>query len=167
MRRAGLQTGFVAWRSPAGLDMLNGGTDDDYRAARLSYMPRHGPFQSVGELKLVLGMTPELFAKIRPALTVYSRRASFDSSIAPAAALLALYPDDPGKVDAILRARESDPNAVQGWGLAPGAASVASTAGHTFSVAAAAVVGNRAFYRTAVVQMTGNDQAPYYVLAWQ
>ena len=157
---------IVDWRTPPGLQTLNGGSDDDYRAARLSYLPRHGLFQSVDELKLVLGMTPQLFARIRPALTVYSKRASFDASVAPAASLLALYPNDPGKIDAVLRARDGDPNAVAGIGAPPGAANTA-VAGHAFSIAATAFASNRAFHRTAIVQMTGNERAPYYILAWK
>ena len=82
--------------------------------------------------------------------------------------MLALYPNDPGKIDAVLRAREGDPNAVAGLGTPPGASSNAITvAGHAFAISAAAITGNRTFHRTAIVQMTGNDRAPYYVLAWR
>jgi len=157
---------MVDWRTPPGPSTLNGGSDDDYRAARLSWLPRHGFFQSVDEAKLVLGMTPQLFARIRPALTVYSKRASFDASVAPAASLMALYPNDPGKIDAVLRARDGDPNAVAGIGAPPGAASIA-VAGHAFSITAMASDGNRTFRRTAVVQITSDERAPYYVLAWE
>ena len=157
---------IVDWRTPPGPATLNGGSDDDYRAARLSYLPRHGLFQCVDEVKLVLGMTPQLFARIRPALTVYSKRASFDASVAPAASLLALYPNDPGKIDAVLRARDGNPNAVSGLGAPPGASSGA-VAGHAFSILATATINNRTFHRTAIVQMTGDDRAPYYALAWK
>ena len=157
---------IVDWRTPPGPATLNGGSDDDYRAARLSYLPRHGLFQCVDEVKLVLGMTPQLFARIRPALTVYSKHASFDASVAPAASLLALYPNDPGKIDAVLRARDGNPNAVSGLGAPPGASSGA-VAGHAFSILATATINNRTFHRTAIVQMTGDDRAPYYALAWK
>lgn len=157
-----------AWRSSTGLDTLKGGTDDDYRAAGLSYLPRHGPFQAVDELKLVLGMTPQLFAKIRPALTVYSKHAMFDPSIAPREALWAIYANDPGKIDAILRAREGDPNEVSGWGLARGTiGNLAPRGGHAFSIFASTKSGNRAWRRTAVVEITGDPARPYFVLAWQ
>jgi general secretion pathway protein K len=163
---AALAGRIVDWRTPPGPTTLNGGSDGDYRAARLSYLPRHDLFQSVDEAKLVLGMTPQLFARVRPALTVYSKRASFDASVAPAASLTALYPNDPGKIDAVLRARDGDPNAVAGLGTPPGAASIA-VAGRAFAITATAFAGNRTFHRTAIVQLTGNDRAPYYVLAWR
>jgi general secretion pathway protein K len=43
-----------------------------YRAAGLSYGPPGAPFQSVGELADVLGMTPLLFERLAPHLTVLS-----------------------------------------------------------------------------------------------
>lgn len=65
---------IVEWRTnPADDDThtLHGGTDADYAAAGLPWRPRHNDFQTVDELRLVLGVTPALFDKVRPALTVY------------------------------------------------------------------------------------------------
>ena len=163
-----LADNIVDWRSTTGLQSLNGATGADYQAAGLSYRPRHGPFQTVDELKLVLGMTPALFARIRPALTVYSKRAMFDSSVAPREALLALYPNDPGKIDTILRAREGDPNMAMRPGFAPGAiVSLSAPGGRAFSIAAEVAIGRRTFRRDAVVELSGDDKRPYFVLAWR
>ncbi len=63
---------ILDWRDSNGLKRLNGATAQDYRAAGFAYGPRNGPFQSVDELKLVMDMTPELFRRVEPALTVYS-----------------------------------------------------------------------------------------------
>src|SRR5579872_717235 len=51
---------ILDWRtkSDSSLSRLHGATDADYAAAGLPWHPRHGPFQSVSELQLVLGMTP-------------------------------------------------------------------------------------------------------------
>jgi general secretion pathway protein K len=43
-----------------------------YRASGLDYAPPEKPFRSLDELALVLGMPPDLMAKIRPHLTIYS-----------------------------------------------------------------------------------------------
>jgi general secretion pathway protein K len=51
------------WREPGNLKRLNGAKAPDYRAAELPYGPRDGPFQSISELQLVLGMTPTLYEK--------------------------------------------------------------------------------------------------------
>lgn len=156
------------WRSASGLQSLNGASDADYRAARLGYVPRHGPFQTVDELKLVLGMTPALFAKLEPALTVYSKRPSFDAATAPRAVLQVLYPNDPQKIDTILRARDNDPGATMQLGFAPATVtSLGVPVGHAFSILANVSIGKREFERAAVVELTGDAKRPYFVLRWR
>jgi len=44
---------IVDWRTAVPLKRVNGAKEEDYRAAGLSYRPRNGPFQSIGELLLV------------------------------------------------------------------------------------------------------------------
>lgn len=162
-----LADSIVYWRSKTDLQNLRGATNDEYRAAHLTYLPRHAPFQTVDEAKLVLGMTPRLFAAIRPALTVYSKRPSFDSSVAPREALAALYPGDPGKIDEIVRARSGDANASMRLGFAPAtAATLTAPSGRAYSIDARLTVGRRTFARTAVVELSGSSKRPYFVLAW-
>ena len=64
---------IVQWRFPGG----QGGTPEDearaYRAARRGYAPPESPFQTIDELGLVLGMTPDLLARLRPHLTIYAQ----------------------------------------------------------------------------------------------
>jgi general secretion pathway protein K len=43
-----------------------------YAAARREYAPSGTPFTSLDELAAVLGMMPELFARLRPHLTIYT-----------------------------------------------------------------------------------------------
>ncbi|GBR32538.1 general secretion pathway protein K [Komagataeibacter oboediens DSM 11826] len=61
-----------AWRFPASSDsiVLPGGPAA-YAAAGLPYGPPGAPFQSVGELRLVLGMTPVIAAQLIPHLSIY------------------------------------------------------------------------------------------------
>ena len=61
----------------------NGAEKDQYRAAGRSYAPPNAPFESLDELQLVLGMTPEIFAAARPYLTLYSDLESPDAKTAP------------------------------------------------------------------------------------
>jgi general secretion pathway protein K len=42
-----------------------------YRAARLDYAPPGSPFESLDEVQRVIGMTPELFRKLKPNLSIY------------------------------------------------------------------------------------------------
>jgi general secretion pathway protein K len=155
------------WRSTSGLVSLHGATDADYRAAGLSYLPRHGPFQTVDEARLVLGMSPALFARIRPALTVYSKRPAFDPALAPREALMALYPSDPGKIDAILRARSGDIGLAQPGTTSSTPAPLTVPFGRAYEITAELAIGMRTFKRDAVVEMTGDDKRAYFVLAWR
>lgn len=165
-----LAASIVYWRTPAtGLHPLDAAMEDDYAAAKLSYRPRHGPFQTVEELRLVLGMRPELFEKIRPALTVYTKRGMINPVFAPREALLALYDEDENQVDAIIAARNSGAeiqsqlylNSTKGV-IAAGV----STAGQTFAITAETHVRRKIYRKAIVVMLTGDDTRPYLTLAW-
>ena len=54
-------------------------------------------------------MTPALFARVRPALTVYTKRPMFDPNTAPKEALLALPGNDEARVENILAERAQTP----------------------------------------------------------
>jgi general secretion pathway protein K len=61
------------WRD--GDDLLNaegGAEDPQYAAAKLPYGAKDRPFETLSELRLVLGMDPVLFEKMRPYVTLYS-----------------------------------------------------------------------------------------------
>jgi len=56
---------------------------DPYRAAGRSYSAPHAPLESLDELGLVLGMTPDILAAARPYLTIYTETAAPDAKNAP------------------------------------------------------------------------------------
>ncbi len=60
---------MVDWRSP---DAQGRFEAPEYAAAGLSYSPPGSPFQSIGEIGLVLGMTPALLASLAPHLSLYN-----------------------------------------------------------------------------------------------
>ncbi len=60
------------WRDTDDNKTAHGAESQAYAALSKPYAPRNGPMQSVEELKLILGMTPELYEKIRPYVTVYT-----------------------------------------------------------------------------------------------
>jgi general secretion pathway protein K len=161
---------ILDWRSASTLHRLHGATDADYAAKGYPWRERHGPFQSVDELRLVMGMSDALFTRIRPALTVYSHRPMFDTATAPREALLALYPGDPKQVDTILSARLAGPLPSPGGGPSYPTGIVnpsVSLAGRAFAIDAEFDRGGRHYRRDAVIEMTGDLQQPYFVLAWR
>lgn len=152
---------ILDWRSPNDLHRLHGATDADYAAAGLTYHPRHGPYQSVDEVQLVLGMTKDIFEKIRPALTVYTKKPTIDPAHAPREALLALYGGNEDAVDQVIAART---NANGPVGIADPAISLL---GRTFSIEAETKIATNIYRRAAVVMITGDQKRPYLTLAWK
>lgn len=66
-----------------------GAEDDDYKSLSLPYEAKDADFESVDELLLVRGMTPETFAKIRNFVTVYSEGSVNINTVSPA--VLSVY----------------------------------------------------------------------------
>jgi general secretion pathway protein K len=164
-----------AWREdPSDEDddteTLNGGTDADYAAAGRFYKPRHASFQTVKELNLVLGMTPALFKRIEPALTVYSKNANADRNVAPREVLQALLPNDPGQVDKLLaqRAGQMPSGDSDDDDTPPGTISTdESLAGHSFSVRIEALVAGHRSVRNTVIELTEDTDKPFLIQAWE
>jgi general secretion pathway protein K len=65
-----LSAAILDWRTSGTVARQGGAKLSDYRAAGRAYGPPEAPFQSVDELADVLGMTPDLFARLEPHLTV-------------------------------------------------------------------------------------------------
>lgn len=118
---------IVDWRDADDLSPPGGGAEAaDYVAAGLPHGPRNGPFETLGELQRVLGMTPELFQRMRPFITLHGRQSRPDPRFAQGPVLLALGLD----ADAILaqrRQQQADPDDV------PGASAFAGGSG-TYSI---------------------------------
>jgi hypothetical protein len=56
-----LADGLLDWRDKDNLVRLHGAEDEAYKRAKKPYVPANKPFHSVDEMRLVLGMTSELF----------------------------------------------------------------------------------------------------------
>jgi general secretion pathway protein K len=153
------------WRSPTDLKHLHGATSADYAAAGYPYRPRHGPFQTVEELKLVMGMTPTLFARVRPALTVYTKRPMFDPNTAPKEALLALPGNDEARVENILAERAQNPGETSNPAgtISPSM----GLGGRTFTIAMETTLLHKRFTKNAIIELTGDNNRPYFILAWR
>lgn len=78
------------FRDADDLTHADGAEDADYEAAGLGHGAKDAPFETVEELLQVIGMTQEIYAKVAPALTVYSRRPGFNPRFAPREVLSAL-----------------------------------------------------------------------------
>jgi general secretion pathway protein K len=90
VQRDALADAILDWRDEDDLTLLNGAEDGDYEAAGLPYGARDEPFQSVDELRQVLGMTRELYQRLAPDLSVDNESGGVDQQFASAPVLAAL-----------------------------------------------------------------------------
>lgn len=95
---------IIDWRDPDGLGQVAGAAEDpEYAAAGLPYGAKDAPFDAVSELELVLGMPPELAARMADHVTVYTGRALPDPNFAGSVVLRATGIDP----DPVLEARQA------------------------------------------------------------
>ena len=158
---------ILDWREAGLGKRLNGAKRDDYHDAGLRYGSRDGPFASVDELKLVMGMSQGLFDRIRPALTVHSQSSSIDPASAPRAVLITLPGMSEERVAATLEARSSrvlqDDTAL----IASSVLEPQSHTGHAFEVTVE-VAGTEPLRltRTASIRLTGQTSNPVWIYRW-
>jgi general secretion pathway protein K len=158
------------WKDPDDLRRLAGAEAADYRAAGLPYAPRNGPFLTVDELRLVLGMTPALFARIRPFVTVHSRSARINPLTAPAEVIRSL----PGlmleqaDLYVAMRAELEMPQASMLPALLGAERYLAPLSPQTFTIRSQGdTARGGSFIREAVVALTRTPAAPYRLLEWR
>jgi general secretion pathway protein K len=100
---------IVAWRTP----LAAGAPDSEtaiYQSAGKTYRPRHGHFQSVDEIALVVGMPSLFVTRALPYLTVYSGQQGINVLSAPPAVLAALPGMTPDRLQMLIAARENAPS---------------------------------------------------------
>jgi len=68
---AGLAAAIADWHTPGQRARPLGAKAAQYSAAGRSYAPPGAPFETIGELSQVLGMTPELLSRLAPHMSVF------------------------------------------------------------------------------------------------
>lgn len=166
---AELADAILDWRDRDQERRPQGAEDRDYLASGLPYRARDDSFLTVEELDQVLGMHEEVYRRLMPVVTVYSRAAKLDPMTASREALLAIPGLEPVRVDEFLAARGQS----VGLGVQPpldlleaGRAFLNPSRGSVYTVDAVAEVSGVRARQRAVVKITGNPKQPYSVLAW-
>jgi general secretion pathway protein K len=101
-----LMEAVLDWRDADSLKRPRGAEEAEYAAAGLAYAPANATFQSIEELRLVLGMTPALYQRLAPLITIYSRQAGINSQIASREVLRAIPGVTEAQLDEFLKQRE-------------------------------------------------------------
>lgn len=159
---------ILDWRDPDSLTQPVGGAEDpDYASAERAYGAKDMAFESVAELEQVLGMTPELYAKLEPHLTVFSGRTQPDPAFASAEVLRAIGLD----ADQVLAQRRAwDPASGAPAPTLPGGPLLVGSNSGTYSIDSRARLrdGREAVLR--VVVRAGGNGVPgsaYTPLRWE
>lgn len=153
------------WRDRDSLTRQYGAEDEDYARAGYNHGAKDGPFNSVGELREVMGMTETVFEKIAPALTVYSHQPAINPATAPRVVLQALPGADRASIDNYMASRQA------GEATAPILTGIdhsylTGTGGRTFTVTSTGEAADSQFTTSAVVLLKPNAPVPYSVLSW-
>jgi len=164
---AHLVDALIDWRDPDDFRRPNGAESADYQAAGAKVLPANAPFETIGEVSRVLGMTPAVYARIAPSITVYSRTAGINPLTASRDVLLALPNADPAVVDAYLTQRADALASNLPPPPYPGAAGFATGAIQTWRIRAEAKLPDGVtFVREAVARPSPDPARPLVVLAW-
>ncbi|HTV33380.1 MAG TPA: type II secretion system protein GspK [Methylocella sp.] len=158
---------IVAWRTK----VPPGGQNPEaaaYKAAGLAYQPRAAPFQSTAELRLVLGLPPEIVEAALPFVTVFNGRPEIDANEAPPQVLAALPNVTAVMVDEIISQRDpQNPQIVKNL-LGTAAANVALGGRKAARVAVHVTFDSRRKVNAdVVILIEESGQEPYRVLSWQ
>jgi general secretion pathway protein K len=147
------------WRRPGDDPSPNGAKKAQYDAAGLGYGPRNAPFATVEEARMVLGMDPDLWARVQPVLTIWSGRERPNTDHAPPLALAAVPGLGDNGAQAILAQRGQSQGA-----LAAGGNGVT----HTIRAEATLDDGTRSSL-TSTIRLRGirSGNQPYAILRWR
>ncbi|HEY1326613.1 MAG TPA: hypothetical protein VGI14_06725 [Casimicrobiaceae bacterium] len=166
-RAAHIADAIADWRDTDDLKRPNGAEEADYRAAGLKYAPSNGPFETVAEVGRVLGVTPDVYARIAPLLTVYSHQPGINALTAPRDVLLSLPNATADVVDTYLEQRAAALEAKQPVPPFPPAQGYASGAVPVWRIHAEATLPDGVtFAREAVLRPSADPRRPLIALAW-
>lgn len=155
------------WKDPDDDPRRDGAERAQYAAAGLSYVPRNGPFESVSELRQVLG-AEEISATLLSAFTVYTHASRPVESAASEPVMRALQLADGqrlaghGWLSSPLPAGTGTPGAARDPTV-----DVGSLTGEVVGLHVCAQFGRMERCRTAVVRLTGNIHKPLQTFVWQ
>ena len=101
---------IIDFRSRGDQSISGGSKLQIYQQAGLRHGPKGAPFQSVGEIEQVAGMTPALLERLRPLITIYSRFGVVDPAVVSMPVALALSGGSEDQSLDILRTRLNLPS---------------------------------------------------------
>ncbi|MSO92492.1 MAG: general secretion pathway protein GspK [Rhodospirillales bacterium] len=162
-----LSQAILDWRDPDHRRRPRGAEDDDYATAHRVHGARDGLFETVDELQQVLGMSPGLYARLAPDITIDCLNAGVDPASAARAVLAAIPGVEPLELETFLRARGAAQNG-QLPELDGGEEYTETSPAQVFGIRAVAELasGARGAWQ-AVVWITEDPSRPFLLRAWR
>lgn len=162
---------LLDWRDPDRSRRPGGAEDRDYESAGYPYGARDGVLDSVGELRLVRGVTPEIYRRLAPYVTVNCLNAGVDPLVASKTVLAAVPGLDRGALLRFLDDRnrlpvEAAEAAAQSLGAGSRYLEISPRTAFAITATATHGSGARITWR-AVVWITGNAARPFVFRTWQ
>jgi general secretion pathway protein K len=159
---------ILDWRDPDSLIRANGAEEGDYRAAGLTYKPANAPFLAIEEIQLVLGMRPDIYRRIAPMITVYSRQTGVNALYATRDVLLAIPGVTPGIADEYVQRRADALAAGQPPPPFPQGAAYAGGSAMITNVRAEARLDDGTYFaREAVALLRSAPRKPVTFVLWR
>lgn len=176
---AGVMASDEARRLAQAVVTFRGGVDElpgaeanaaAYESAGLRYGPKNAPFESVGEIDQLPGMTAKLREMLRPMLTVHSRTGIVDPKLASILVLGAIAgvsspysdPADPTSLDAVRASLQQSPE----FATRTKTRSSAAVVSNTYSIRVAVNIDGTRFTRQAVVDLSGSPETGGRLKEW-
>jgi general secretion pathway protein K len=159
---------IMDWRDKDDLVRNYGAEDDDYLQNNYNYNAKDGPFNSLDELQLVMGMSIETYNKLKPALTVHSHQSGINLDSAPKEVLLAIPGISETEVEEFLLARADINNTQLPDTLIEIDSKYLSRSNERiFTIRSEGIIGKTHARLSVVVLMKKYLGKPYAILSWQ
>ncbi|MBU0592637.1 MAG: general secretion pathway protein GspK [Gammaproteobacteria bacterium] len=159
---------ILDWRDPDSLKRSRGAEEDEYRAAGKKFRPSNGPFEILEEMQHVIGVTPNLYAKIAGILTVYSKLPGINPALASREVLQAIPQLEATQLEAYLSQRQQNLERDLPPPPFPVAASyLLQSNSQVVGIRSEALLADGTqFVREAVVKATSGGNRPYHFFRW-
>ena len=167
-KAAAVSDAILDWRDGDDLKRLHGAEADDYRGK--GYGPQNRNFQALEELQMVLGMTPALYKKLEPLLTIYSQQDGINPVKAGREALLALPGLDEKTVsDYIALRRQTPANNPPPLVVPPGSVQLVTGGDRAYTVVVEARLpeGQVAGIKAVIKRQRARSGAPFVIASWK
>jgi general secretion pathway protein K len=126
--------------------------------APFGYKPRNAGFHTVGELRMIKGMTDDIYNKVAPASTVFfGESGGFSEQTSQVLALEVLGEEGPNSLEVQQRVAQ-----LSGAAAPPPSLIKASYVARTLTVRVEARENGAYLKRNAIIELTGNASDPYW-----